>query len=68
LAKAALHNTNSGRAARATFCVCGGGTMSACGMGLGCTPGGDEACDVRHVHEEKGAEDFGALAMRSNGR
>ena len=37
-------------------------TKSACGTGLGCTPGGDEAGDVRHVDEEIGADLAGDLA------
>ena len=37
-------------------------TTCACGSGLGNTPGGDQAGEVRHVHHEVGADLVGHLA------
>ncbi len=34
----------------------------ACGTGLGCRPGGDQPGEVRHVHEQEGADLVGDLA------
>ena len=49
------HSTMPPRGPRSVLCVVVV-TKSACGTGLGCTPAGDEAGDVRHVDHQRRAD------------